>query len=195
MLHRICEVHHVWALCGAKKMVSLLDLCVSSLRRGHANLLCIVPFLTDDPRRESTCEDCRNKRPQPKVKEGLHHSFLAALTMEALATWHLVLRRPPAEVGGWGGVEPMRESPSSGPSEPRVGLKRHLLLLSLILPLPHLRRRSCVCACVHLDTCSISISLTSTSRCLVYLSSFSVRLSSSISAKKTAKTCAKLTAP
>ena len=27
----------------------LLDLCVSSLRRGHANLLCIVPILTDDP--------------------------------------------------------------------------------------------------------------------------------------------------
>jgi hypothetical protein len=36
-----------------KKMFTLLDLCVSSLRRGHANLLCIVPILTDDPRRES----------------------------------------------------------------------------------------------------------------------------------------------
>ena len=34
-------------------MFALLDLCVSSLRRGHANLLCIVPILTDDPRRES----------------------------------------------------------------------------------------------------------------------------------------------
>ena len=34
-------------------MFTLFDLCVSSLRRGHANLLCIVPFLTDDPRRES----------------------------------------------------------------------------------------------------------------------------------------------
>ena len=34
-------------------MVTLLDLCVSSLRRGHANLLYIVPILTDDPRRES----------------------------------------------------------------------------------------------------------------------------------------------
>ena len=31
-----------------KKLVTLLDLCVSSLRRGHANLLCIVPILTDD---------------------------------------------------------------------------------------------------------------------------------------------------
>ena len=34
-------------------MFTLLDLCVSSLRRGHANLLCTVPILTDDPRRES----------------------------------------------------------------------------------------------------------------------------------------------
>ena len=31
---------------------TLLDSCVSSLRRGHANLLCIVPSLTDDPRRD-----------------------------------------------------------------------------------------------------------------------------------------------
>ena len=36
-----------------KKLGALLDLCVSSLRRGHANLLCIVPILSDDPRRES----------------------------------------------------------------------------------------------------------------------------------------------
>ena len=36
-----------------KKLCTLLDLCVSSLRRGHANLLCTVPILTDDPRRES----------------------------------------------------------------------------------------------------------------------------------------------
>ena len=28
---------------------TFLDLCVSSLRRGHANLLCIVPILTDIP--------------------------------------------------------------------------------------------------------------------------------------------------
>ena len=34
-------------------LFTLLDLCVSSLRRVHANLLCIVPILTDDPRRES----------------------------------------------------------------------------------------------------------------------------------------------
>ena len=35
-----------------------LDLCVSSLRRGHANPLCIVPMLTDDPRRESMLFSC-----------------------------------------------------------------------------------------------------------------------------------------
>ena len=40
-------------LLRAKKFGTLLDLCVSSLRRGHANLLCIVPILTDVPRRES----------------------------------------------------------------------------------------------------------------------------------------------
>ena len=37
----------------AAKCFALLDLCVSSLRRGHANLLCIVPILTHDLRRES----------------------------------------------------------------------------------------------------------------------------------------------
>ena len=37
----------------SKKIDTLLDLCVSSLRRGHANLLCVVPILSDDPRRES----------------------------------------------------------------------------------------------------------------------------------------------
>ena len=37
-----------------KKLDTLPDLCVSSLRRGHANLLCIVPILSDVPRREST---------------------------------------------------------------------------------------------------------------------------------------------
>jgi hypothetical protein len=40
----------------AKKLFTLLDLCVSSLRRGHANLLCIVPILTDgNPEGNPTC--------------------------------------------------------------------------------------------------------------------------------------------
>jgi len=34
----------------------ILDLCVSSLRRGHANLLCIVPILADDLFRGSNFE-------------------------------------------------------------------------------------------------------------------------------------------
>ena len=38
------------------ELVALLDLCVSSLRWGHANLLCILPILTDDPRKESGCK-------------------------------------------------------------------------------------------------------------------------------------------
>ena len=36
-----------------KKLGTLLDLCVSSLRKGNASLLCIIPILSDDPRRES----------------------------------------------------------------------------------------------------------------------------------------------
>ena len=48
---------------------SLLDLCVSSLRRGHANLLCIVPILTDDPRGESdgSTPGLHNKIPAHKI--------------------------------------------------------------------------------------------------------------------------------
>ena len=43
-------------VCNAKQppmLFTLLDLCVSSLRSGYSNLLCIVPTLADDPRRES----------------------------------------------------------------------------------------------------------------------------------------------
>ena len=52
----------IWAIQGRAsearwhfiKLFTLLDLCATSLRRGHANLLCIiVPSLTDDHRRES----------------------------------------------------------------------------------------------------------------------------------------------
>ena len=83
-------------------------------------------------------------------KSGRSQNFKEALTPRfwqplscALATLHLVVRYPPAEIGG------------SGPSETRVGLDCHLFLLSLILSLPQLRRRLCVCACVHLDTFSV----------------------------------------
>ena len=38
------------------KLFTLLGLCVSFLRTGHANIFIIVSMLTDDPRRESTLE-------------------------------------------------------------------------------------------------------------------------------------------
>ena len=60
MFYRSCDI--CWRLgCGGRPhgsltlgFFTLLDLCVSSLRKGHANILCIVPILTDDPRRESS---------------------------------------------------------------------------------------------------------------------------------------------
>ena len=44
-----------FAMCcfDQRKLLTLLDLCASSLRNGHANIICFVPILTDDPRRES----------------------------------------------------------------------------------------------------------------------------------------------
>ena len=44
-------ISHIYIYIYIHKLFTLLDLCVSSLRRGHANLLCIVPILTDDPKR------------------------------------------------------------------------------------------------------------------------------------------------
>ena len=42
-----------WDSSARKKHVTLLVLCVSSLRRGRGNLLCIVPLLTGDARKVS----------------------------------------------------------------------------------------------------------------------------------------------
>jgi hypothetical protein len=42
----IAKTRDLGAKCQ-KKFGPFLDLCVSSLRRGHANLLCIVPILSD----------------------------------------------------------------------------------------------------------------------------------------------------
>ena len=63
-------------------MFTLLDLCVSSLRKGHANLLFIVPVLADDLRRESL----KSLRPalisgrsrQSWTENGAAHQDLAA---------------------------------------------------------------------------------------------------------------------
>ena len=61
-----------------KELFTLLDLCVSSLRRGHANLLCIVPILTDDPRRESKEMARRNGRLRVQNNQRIiGHAFAA----------------------------------------------------------------------------------------------------------------------
>ena len=44
--------HEKWGR-EARGMFTLLDVCLSSLRRGHANLLRVAPMVPDDPRRES----------------------------------------------------------------------------------------------------------------------------------------------
>ena len=44
---------HVYIHIYIIDLFTLLDLCVSSLHRDHVNLLCIVPILLGDPRRES----------------------------------------------------------------------------------------------------------------------------------------------
>lgn len=40
--------HHHMLQRSKKKLFDFLNLCVSSLRREHANLLCIVPVLSDE---------------------------------------------------------------------------------------------------------------------------------------------------
>ena len=43
-----------------KKLGTLLDMSVSSLRGGHANFLCLVSISSDDARRESNSEAWEN---------------------------------------------------------------------------------------------------------------------------------------
>ena len=93
---------HVWCLLvvypRAAKLFTLLDVCVSSLRRGHANIVCIVPMLTDDPRRES----------QKTTKIGYYkHLFTIIATLTVLwrplrgprSTVRMVLLRTSAVIG------------------------------------------------------------------------------------------------
>ena len=55
-IHKINKTKWGWAEKKKKKKFdTLLDLCVSSLRRGHANLLCIFPILVDDRNSDSRC--------------------------------------------------------------------------------------------------------------------------------------------
>ena len=64
-------------------VLALLDLCVSSLRRGHTNIICIVQMLTDDPRKESklvlrekgACKHTANLRTETMDSEGLTQDY------------------------------------------------------------------------------------------------------------------------
>ena len=71
--------------CDGHVMFTLLDLCVSSLRRGHANLLCVVPIFTDDPRRKSH-NPIRCITQYSRVAEGKFE-----ITFKSLNTWKLTL--------------------------------------------------------------------------------------------------------
>ena len=66
-----------------KKLSTLPDLCVPSLRRGHVNLLCIVPILTDSPRKESKKEGKLSLGPKGKQERK------AAAAAEAAAEPHI----------------------------------------------------------------------------------------------------------
>ena len=50
-----------------KELFTLLGLCVSSLRRGHANLFCTVPILTGDPPRKSERRASRFRHTLPEA--------------------------------------------------------------------------------------------------------------------------------
>ena len=47
------------------RLATRLDLCVPSLQKGHANLLCIAPSSMDDPRRESSRGPTNMLKPRP----------------------------------------------------------------------------------------------------------------------------------
>ena len=65
---------------------------MSSLRRGHANLLCIVPILTDDPRRESESPSAAIVRTCGKTRQGnpaecISHPATRYLARPILPNW------------------------------------------------------------------------------------------------------------
>ena len=80
---------------GGQKIDTLLDLCVSSLRRGHANLLCIVPILTDDPRRESNglavarARELRNKHVHEHMRAHKQTRASTQTNTHALTATHI----------------------------------------------------------------------------------------------------------
>ena len=129
-----------------------------------------------------------SRRPSPLVSGSPYH-------VKVLATLHRVVRYPPAEVGGGGGSSTCENPHSQGPLS-HVWVSIVTCFFFPLFSILHIFVVVFVSApaSTSIRALSLCLSLTSTSRCLVYLSSFWVRLSSSISANQ-AKTCAKLTAP
>ena len=89
-----------------KKLSTLLDLCVSSLRRGHANLLCIVPIFADDLVRGSSCYGMDNYIP------------LASASSAPLMAQKKIFARPRGQKKqvprGRAGIEPATSRTQSG---------------------------------------------------------------------------------
>ena len=83
---------------GAKNLVTLLDLCVSSLRRGHANLLCIVPILSDDLRGESNYFGFRDIR-LAMAKGGFPETTELRRQKPGLSEWARTLTQDPKVTG------------------------------------------------------------------------------------------------
>lgn len=75
-----------------QKSAILLDLCVSSLRRGHANLLCIVPIFADDHRSGSYPFG---------VRLFLKYLYLARASRTASAAVHTVPKSTDLTDGRW----------------------------------------------------------------------------------------------
>ena len=74
-------------------LFTLLDLCVSSLRGGHAKLLCIVPILTDDPRRASRNKESFAKfsdGPPRLIRRGVGGTRSAAPPLYYITLYHIV---------------------------------------------------------------------------------------------------------
>ena len=73
-------------------LFTLLDVCVSSLRRGHANLLCIVPILTDGPQRESYHIQMSFSCLTNRTDTMNNYHRLAFLSLGATSLWFRSLR-------------------------------------------------------------------------------------------------------
>jgi hypothetical protein len=87
-----------------KTLEPFLDLCVSSLRRGHANLLCIVPILSDFVRRHiifhSSCIYTPGNGPKCNYGQNIRERNLALYSTDAFPSQssfehpHLCFRTP-----------------------------------------------------------------------------------------------------